>query len=49
MENALFKVLHDECHASDQLMQHWTAVNILGSRAQDLISLGEVRDLAEDV
>ena len=49
MENALFKVFHDECHASDQLVKHWTAVNILGSRAQNLVSLGEVCDLAEDV
>jgi len=47
--DGLLEVFHYKSHASDQLMQHWTAIDILRGRAQDFISLRKVCHFAENV
>ena len=49
MEDALLEVLHDESDTSDELMQHWTAVDVLRGCTQDLVRFREVGYLAENV
>ena len=49
MEDALLEVFHDESDTSDELMQHWTAVDVLRGCTQDLVRFREVGYLAENV